>query len=231
MHYWEETSLPTVQPPTLPRPPLAPKPLNLRPFELKTSIYPGMTTPTQNNAWSLVRNEAENGWADPDRNADCGLLVYDPCGKFRSLGHDDVASGQPGARGLCDSNGFVVQIVEISRRCKGTLASVLHSSTSTVTVNGVTTCDDGQPPKLASGNLAGVKNDRGCAGAAGDACWIYPSGNDWQIEFVVHKAQSVETNESVSGTSFQHKTRTIAGMFDGDESSASTWHAGTTCPT
>jgi len=188
----------------------------LTPCELKDDMEPG---DTDVDAYPMLAN-----MSDADTSADPIQVNDMPGGSTRALGRDTVGSTAKGARGWYtvgpDGKNYFVPAKRLSNRLKGTLHAVLHTSTTTIQVDSVSACDDGQLPALSSGNLTGVKNDRKCAGASGDVCWVYRDGADWQIEVVVYKSQAAMTawQYEDTGHTIQDKTRTAVGMFDGDES-------------
>jgi hypothetical protein len=233
MHYWEETSLPTVQPPTLPRPPLVRVADSLKAFELKTSIYPGMTKPASPNAWRLSWNADDCLYDEPDYDSDCDLTVYAPFDNIRSLGADDVAEDQRGAQGFCNDVGAIVQIEQRAKVCLAQLMADKTGSDASFSVDTITPVDGGQSPVTSSSSTLTAYNR--CCGAGLNntlCCVVFNEDTDhWEVQWIANVSQITITAVQVSGTTLQKKTRTLWGNWAGTESDWATFHTGTNCPT
>jgi hypothetical protein len=89
--------------------------------------------------------------------------------------------------------------------------------------------DDGCQPTVLSTTELTVANPMNYYVGDNQECIIDVNGNTWDITAVALIDETVETDEQVTGTILQHKTRALRVNRAGDESDWATWHTGTEC--
>jgi len=115
---------------------------NLTPFELKDDCTPGAVGLA---AWSLQANDS-GGFDDPDYQSAPDLTVSDALCKFRALGHDSTAEGQPGARGFCNERGAIVALRQQAQWITGLADEDVSTEDVTFLLHTIAPVDGGTPP-------------------------------------------------------------------------------------
>lgn len=114
------------------------------PFELKTSLEPGGTA----DAWSVHIDQNAGEYADPDRESNTDLVLFDFQKCFCAIGYDDTAAGESGARGECNADGGIIHVQQQAKVLGGSAA--VDGSGNLTQVQNLYVMDAGQLPAVTS---------------------------------------------------------------------------------
>jgi len=197
---------------------------SLTPRILYDDVAPG---DTDKNAWPVKDDMTADTAADK-------VLVQNVFpGTFR--GYGDVHTGydattaakvwtSPGP----DGKEHIVYGKGLAKLCRAVAKAAISGATGTV--DAVTVMDDGQSPVVDATTELSVNNPWNFYLADDALCQLTRNGSGWDITNVAMVAETFETEEQVTGLTFQGKHREIRVNPTGAESGWTTWHTGTACP-
>ncbi len=117
----------------------------------------------------------------------------------------------------------------LAKLCRAVAKAAISGASGTV--DAVTVMDDGQSPVDSASTELSVNNPWNFYLADDALCQITRNGSGWDITNVALVAETFETEEQISGYTYQGKHREIRINPTGAESGWGTWGTGEACPT